>query len=74
MVVLAGGVRERVTFSPELERGVWRTMAEMRRILASGEPPAPRWVAAKCSWCGHRQTCWDADDSSTGVLPIATTG
>lgn len=42
VVVLAGGRRERVTFTDSLERGVLNTMAEMRRMLASGEPPGPR--------------------------------
>jgi hypothetical protein len=40
VVVLAGGTQERVALSDELERGVVRTMAEMRRVLATGEPPA----------------------------------
>ena len=47
VVVLADGTQERVTFSEELERAVVRTMAEMRRILATGEPPGPRWVGKK---------------------------
>jgi CRISPR/Cas system-associated exonuclease Cas4 (RecB family) len=57
--VLADGARERVKFSKELKRGVARTMAEMRRILASGEPPGPRWVGAKCRACGDCPICWD---------------
>jgi CRISPR-associated protein Cas4 len=59
VVVLAGGVRERVAFSEELERGVLRAMAEMRRVPATGAPPGPRWVAAKCRACGYRPVCWD---------------
>ncbi len=59
VVVLADGSQERVTFSEELERGVVRTMAEMRRILATGEPPGPRWVGAKCQACGYHPVCWD---------------
>jgi len=62
IVVLADGVRERIAFTEQLERGVVRTMAEMRRILASGEPPGPRWVAAKCRPCGHHPVCWDDED------------
>jgi CRISPR/Cas system-associated exonuclease Cas4 (RecB family) len=34
-------------------------MAEMRRILATGEPPGPRWVGAKCRACGYHPVCWD---------------
>jgi CRISPR-associated exonuclease Cas4 len=59
VVVLADGSQERVTFSNELERGVVRTMAEMRRILGTGEAPGPRWVGAKCRACGYHPTCWD---------------
>ena len=67
IVVLADGVRERVAFTEQLERGVVRTMAEMRRILATGEPPGPRWLAAKCRPSGHHPVCWDDD-----VAHIAT--
>ena len=63
VVVLADGAQERVTFSEELERGVVRTMAEMRRILATGEPPGPRWVGAKCRACGYHPVCWDDDEA-----------
>ncbi len=59
VVVLADGSQERVTFSEELERGVVRTMAEMRCILATGEPPGPRWAGAKCVACGYHPVCWD---------------
>ena len=59
VVVLAGGAQERITFSEELERGVLRTMAAMRRVLASGAPPGPRWAGAKCRACGYHGTCWD---------------
>ncbi len=57
VVVLADGSQERVTFSEELERGVVRTMAEMRRLLATGEPPGPRRVGAKCRACGYHPVC-----------------
>ena len=42
VVVLAGGSQERVAFTRELERGVLRTMADMRRILENGDAPGPR--------------------------------
>ena len=60
IVVLAGGQREQVVFSESLERGVLRTMAQMRHILANGEPPGPRWVAPKCGACGYHHLCWGA--------------
>jgi CRISPR/Cas system-associated exonuclease Cas4 (RecB family) len=60
VVVLADGSQERVTFSEELERGVARTMAAMRRVLATGEPPGPGWVGAKCRACGYHPVCWDS--------------
>ena len=50
VVVLADGTQERVTFTEELERGVVRTMAEMRRMLETGAAPGPRWAPA--SWSG----------------------
>jgi CRISPR-associated exonuclease Cas4 len=74
VVVLADGVRERVAFSPELERGVLRVMDEMRRILANGEPPGPVWVSPKCRPCGFRRICWNADGSSVDSAPVAATG
>lgn len=64
VVVLAGGTQERVTFTEELERGVVRTMAEMRRILENGEAPGPRWVPAKCRACGYHPVCWGIDGSA----------
>ena len=72
VVVLAGGVREQVTFSPELERGVRRVMDEMRRILARGEPPGPLWVPAKCRRCGFRHVCWDDPLKEPAGPPVAT--
>jgi CRISPR-associated exonuclease Cas4 len=73
VVVLAGGVRERVTFSPELERGVRRVMDEMRRILASGEPPGPLWAPAKCRSCGFRRVDWDDTVPELVGPPVART-
>jgi CRISPR-associated protein Cas4 len=64
VVVLADGSQARVTFSKELERGVVRTMGEMRRMLAAGEPPGPRWVAAKCRACGYHPVCWGAEHAA----------
>ena len=61
VVALADGSQERVTFSEELERGVVRTVAEMRRILATGEPPGPQWVGPKCRACGYHPVCWDGE-------------
>ncbi len=62
VVVLAGGSQERVVFTEELERGVVRSMAEMRRMLENGEAPGPRWVPAKCRACGYHPVCWGDED------------
>lgn len=62
VVVLAGGAQERVAFTEELERGVLRTMAQMRRMLENGEAPGPRWVPAKCRACGYHPVCWGEED------------
>ncbi len=64
VVVLADGSQEQVTFSKELERGVVRTMAEMRRILETGEAPGPWWVAAKCRACGYHPVCWGGEHAA----------
>lgn len=58
VVVLANGRREQVTFSESLERGVLRTMAEMRRILVAREPTVPRRLAPNCRACGYHPLCW----------------
>ena len=60
VAALAEGSQERVAFSEEFERGVARTMAEVRRILATAEPPRPRWVGAKCRACGYHPV-WCGD-------------
>ena len=65
VVVLAHGMRERVTFTEPLERGVVRAMAEMRRVLATGKPQGPRWEGAKCRACGYHPVCWDDDEART---------
>jgi CRISPR-associated exonuclease Cas4 len=59
LLVLAGGVRERIPFTPSLEGRLLETMAQMRQMLISGDDPGPRWVAQKCRRCGFRGTCWD---------------
>jgi CRISPR-associated exonuclease Cas4 len=64
VVVLAGGRRERVAFDDELERAVLGTMAAMRRRLAGGEPPGPRWVGPTCRACGYRPVCWGDEGSA----------
>jgi CRISPR/Cas system-associated exonuclease Cas4 (RecB family) len=62
VVVPADESQERVVFTEELERGVVRTMAEMRRMLENGEAPGPRWAPAKCHACGYRPVCWGDED------------
>jgi CRISPR-associated exonuclease Cas4 len=61
LVVLAEGVRQRVEFSPELERHLLETMAQMRAFLHAGAAPEPRWTSGKCRNCGFRTTCWGPD-------------
>jgi CRISPR-associated exonuclease Cas4 len=58
LLVLAGGVREQIQFTPSLERRLLETMSQMRQLLNSGVDPGPRWVAQKCRRCGFRRTCW----------------
>jgi CRISPR-associated exonuclease Cas4 len=58
LVVLAGGSRQRVEFSPALEQRLLNTMAQMRALLYAGTAPEPTWVSAKCRACGFRDTCW----------------
>jgi CRISPR/Cas system-associated exonuclease Cas4 (RecB family) len=59
IVVLAGGVRERIPFTPALESRVVETMVQMRSLIASETEPGPRWVAPKCKACGFFATCWE---------------
>jgi CRISPR-associated exonuclease Cas4 len=66
VVVLADGVREHVPFTEELENSVNAAMDEMRRILATGTPPGPRWIAARCRPCGYHPVCWDRGTPSVG--------
>jgi CRISPR-associated exonuclease Cas4 len=58
LVVLAGGSRQRVEFSPALEQRLLNTMAQMRALLSAGTAPEPCWVSAKCRACGFCETCW----------------
>jgi len=58
LLVLADGKQERVEFTPALERRLLDTMEEMRGLLELDADPGPQWVAAKCSACGFRETCW----------------
>ena len=58
VLVLAGGVQERVPFTPEIERRLHQTMTDMRALLEDGVEPGPRWIAAKCRACGFARTCW----------------
>lgn len=60
LVVLAGGTRQRVEFSPPLEQRLLATMAQMRTFLYASEAPEPRWISRKCRACGFRETCWGA--------------
>ena len=74
IVVLAYGVREHVALTDQLERSVVRMMAEMRCVLASGEPPGSLWVAAKCRACGHHLVCWDDDGAPRGHVNFVRQG
>jgi len=58
LVVLAGGVKERVEFTPGVEQRLLDTMAEMRAFLREDAEPGARWVARKCGACGFRDACW----------------
>ena len=60
LVILAAGERQRVEFSPALERRLLQTMAQMRALIGADTVPEPYWIAAKCRACGFRQTCWSA--------------
>ena len=59
IVVLAGGTRAKVSFTPDLERRLLRTMADMRELVATQAEPGPRWVAPKCQACSFVETCWE---------------
>jgi CRISPR-associated exonuclease Cas4 len=59
LVVLAGGMQERVDFTSALEQRLQETMPEMRAFLREDAEPGPRWVAPKCRACGFREVCWD---------------
>ena len=59
IVVLAGGTRAEVSFTPDLERRLLQTMSQMRELVATQAEPGPRWVAPKCQACSFVQTCWE---------------
>jgi CRISPR-associated exonuclease Cas4 len=59
IVVLAGGTHAKVSFTPDLERRLLKTMADMRELVASQAEPGPRWIAPKCQACSFFQTCWE---------------
>jgi CRISPR-associated exonuclease Cas4 len=59
IVVLADGIREKVPFTPKLERRLLQTMADMRDLIATETEPGPRWVAPKCRACSFVETCWE---------------
>jgi CRISPR-associated exonuclease Cas4 len=59
IVVLAGGTRAKVSFTPDLERRLLSTIADMRELVASQAEPGPRWVAPKCQACSFVETCWE---------------
>ena len=61
IVVLAGGSRHHVEFSPALEERLLDTMARMRTMLDATAPPEPLWVERKCRACAFRHICWGED-------------
>jgi CRISPR-associated exonuclease Cas4 len=61
IVVVAGGSRHEVEFSPALELRLVDTMARMRAMLEATAPPEPYWVERKCRACAFRDTCWGED-------------
>lgn len=67
IVVLAGDHREQVIFGQSLERGVLRTMAQMRRILATGEPAGPRCVVPKCRAYAYQHLCWGSQPARSAA-------
>ena len=58
IVVLAGGSRHEVEFSPALELRLLDTMARMRAMVDATAAPEPLWVEGKCRACAFRHTCW----------------
>jgi CRISPR/Cas system-associated exonuclease Cas4 (RecB family) len=55
----AGGTHAKVSFTPDLERRLLKTMADMRELVASQAEPGPRWIVPKCQACSFFQTCWE---------------
>ncbi len=61
IVVLAGGTRHEVEFSPALELRLLDTMARMRSMMDATAPPEPFWAERKCRGCAFRHACWGED-------------
>ena len=59
IVVLAGGTGAKVSFTPDVERRLLRTKAQMRELVATQAKPGPRRVAPKCQACSFVETCWE---------------
>src|SRR5215471_14288398 len=57
LVVMAGGMQERVEFTSGGERRLLDTMAEMRAFLREDAERGAQWVARKCRACGFREVC-----------------
>ena len=64
LVIVGGGQPERVDFTPDLERRVLATMADMRSYLREGVEPGPQWIAPKCGSCSYREECWGVEKAS----------
>ena len=64
LVVVAGGIPERVDFTSALERRVLATMAEMRAYLRKDVEPGPHRVVPKCRACGYREECRGVEKAS----------
>jgi hypothetical protein len=58
VVVLAGGVRERVAFTPALEHRLLRRCSKMRQLLMTSWEPGPMWVDHKCRVADFRTVGW----------------
>jgi len=58
VLVLAGGVQERLPYTPEIERRLRQIMTRMRTLLDDDVEPGPLWSSAKCRACGFVGTCW----------------
>ena len=59
LLVLAGGVREQIPFTPSLEGRLLETMAQMRQMLISGDDPGAAVGCAEVPSMWLSGTCWD---------------